>query len=195
MDPAALVALFGYPALFLAGLVEGEAALVAGGYLAQAGRLDPFAVFACGYAAALVSDNLYFTLGRRYGGRMLGRLPRLQAPVGRALEMLGRRPTLVILGMRFLWGLRTALPFAIGMSRVSRRRFLALDMLSGAVWAAVFTAVGYGLANALEAYVDDLVHHWVAVLAALLVAATSAYALLRWRRLRRRGRDALTAAD
>lgn len=194
MDPAALVTLFGYPAIFLGGLVEGDAVLAAGGYLAHAGRLDPFAVFACGFAAALVTDNLYFTLGRRYGPRMLARLPRLQAPVARALRMLSRRPTLVILAMRFLWGLRTALPFAIGMSSVTRRRFVILDTLSAAVWAAVFTGIGYGLANAIEPYVDGLLHHWIAILSAAIVAAACLFALLRWRRLRRRGRDMLARA-
>ena len=46
--------------------------------------------------------------------------------------------------MRFLWGLRIALPVALGLTTMDARSFLLLNLLSASVWSSVFAVVGFG---------------------------------------------------
>ena len=66
--------------------------------------------------------------------------------------MLERHQSWLILGFRFLYGLRNITPFAIGMSRVPTRRFVVLNIVGAAIWAVTFACGGYLFGVAMEAF-------------------------------------------
>lgn len=74
---------------------------------------------------SFLGDQLWFYLGRRHGSKLLERYPRYAASAARAQALLTKYDTPVILSVRFLYGLRTVLPFVIGMSNISLLRFKA----------------------------------------------------------------------
>ena len=45
---------------------------------------------------------------------------------------------LLILGFRFLYGLRSVTPFVIGMSGISWLRFALLNVIGAGIWASAF---------------------------------------------------------
>jgi membrane protein DedA with SNARE-associated domain len=51
------------------------------------------------------------------------------------------------LGFRFLYGLRTVIPLAIGMGSIGGLRFLLLDSLGVLIWAGLTAAAGVLLAD------------------------------------------------
>lgn len=55
--------------------------------------------------------------------------------------------------MRFLLGLRTALPIATGMSALSWRMFAILNLVAAAVWALVIAIAGYAFGALLSAFI------------------------------------------
>jgi len=134
------------------------------------------------FVAATLGDQLCFYLGRRHGPKLLARFPSLARRVERLQPMLQRHPDAAVLSLRFLYGLRTAGPIALGMLGVPRWRFALLNLLSAAVWSVAFCLLGYQFGNALHWLLDDLQSVEETVLAALVVAA-AAWAI--WRRLRR----------
>lgn len=187
MELAALIARFGYLAVFAGALLEGETVLLLAGYAAHRGYLDPVAVAAVAWSGSTLGDQFYFWLGRRHASRLLARHPRMQSRIDRALAWIARHPDLSIFGMRFMWGLRTALPIALGMSGVSRRRFFWINLLSAALWAGLVTAAGWLFGAAITAHAAEWhrYEHWA--IAALLVLALG-IALVRHARMRRNGR-------
>jgi hypothetical protein len=70
---------------------------------------------------------------------MLARKPRWQMMGDRALEHIRKHPDIWVLSFRFVYGLRTVMPVAIGLSGYPPGRYLLLNGIGAAVWA---TALG-----------------------------------------------------
>ncbi len=147
---------WGYPAVFVGTLLEGETTLLLGGFAAHGGYLRLPWVIAVAAAAAFLGDLFYFWLGRRYGGRILARFPRQAPRAARIRALLERHPLPVILALRFLYGLRVVGPIAIGTSSVHWARFIALDLVAALVWAVLGTGLGYLFGAGLRLWLGDL---------------------------------------
>ena len=175
---------YGYLLIFLGTLVEGETLLMLGGYFAHRGYLDLGGVVATSFIAAVCGDQLFFHLGRGHAKGLLARFPRLRDKVNLALHRVERHQVKVVLTMRFLWGLRIALPVALGLTSMSARKFFWLNLLSAAVWSCAFALIGFGASRVVARIVDDLHHYekWIAV-GLLLVAVLVLW--LRWHGSRR----------
>lgn len=181
MDLAALIARYGYAVVFAGTLFEGETVLLAAGYAAHRGYLDGVAVALVACLGATLGDQLWFALGRWQGARLLARWPALNRRMDGALGWIARHPDLSIVSMRFVWGLRIALPLALGMSRVSWRRFAVLNVLSAAVWAALVTAAGWSFGALLTRYAPAWHRYEHEAFAGIIVIALLIHALRRWR--------------
>ena len=90
--------------------------MILAGVAAHLGYLSLDWVIVCGFCGTFFGDQLYFFLGRRHGKSMLARHPSWQAPADRVFDKIERQQNLLILSFRFLYGIRTVTPFAIGMS-------------------------------------------------------------------------------
>ncbi len=161
-----LVQNYGYLAVLTGTFLEGETILVLGGMAAKLGYLRLPGVIAVAFAGTLAGDQLYFHLGRRHGPALLARRPAWQARAGQVQALLGRHPDMVILGFRFLYGLRTVTPFIIGMSDISGLRFLLLNALGAAGWAVVIGSLGYLFGHGLEIILGDLHRYELEAMAA-----------------------------
>lgn len=174
MDPSTLIAQYGLAAVLAGCLLEGETVLLLAGYAAHRGYLDLAAVIAVAIMGAVIGDQVWFLLGRRQGTRLITRHPWLDDPVQRALLLIEHHPAMIILAMRFAWGLRTALPIAIGMSHIPWHRFLLLNLLSALLWAPAVAGAGYVFGALFARHIDGLhrVEHWgmLAVVVLALIA-------------------------
>lgn len=171
----------GYLVIFAGTFLEGETVLVLGGFAAHRGYLWLPGVLLAAFAGSLLGDQLYFQLGRRHGLRFLERRPAWRARLERALRLLERHPGLVIVGCRFLYGLRTVTPFAIGMSGVALRRFAPLNALGAALWAVAIGSAGYFVGTALERVIGDVERFEGWAFAAIAGAGLLAWAVHRLR--------------
>jgi membrane protein DedA with SNARE-associated domain len=153
---AQLLQRFGYPAVFIATLLEGETVMLMAGFAAHQGYLQLPLVIVSAFAGGLLGDQCLFALGRWRGPHLLARFPRLQAPAARASRLLEQHQTSIIFGIRFMYGLRTAGPLAIGMSTVPVPRFVLLNTLGAAVWATLFSVIGYAFGHGAERVLGTL---------------------------------------
>jgi membrane protein DedA with SNARE-associated domain len=141
---------FGYLAVVVGTFFEGETVLVLAGLASHRGYLSLPGVIAAGFVGTLAGDQLYFQIGRRRGEAFLARRPRLNARLERARVFLERHDVAFILGFRFLYGLRTVSPFAIGMSDVPFRRYLLLNAAGALVWSVTIALLGYSVGQSAE---------------------------------------------
>lgn len=185
MSLQSLVETYGYWIVFAGSFLEGETILILAGFAAHQGYLAFPLVVATAFLGSFLGDQLYFLLGRRFGGRILGKFPLWGSRADKAHRLLERFQTPFILVMRFLYGLRIAGPIAVGMSRVATFRFLALNLVSALVWAVVIGAVGYLFGQAVELVMTDIRKIEEILFAALAIAGILAWTIYRWRTGRR----------
>lgn len=169
---SAFVATYGYVAVFVGTLLEGETVLLAAGFAAHRGLLDWRLVVAIAGFGATLGDQAAFLLGRWRGPAIIARFDFLSRHAPRVHALMERRPALLIVAMRFLYGMRLAGPIVMGSSRVPLWRFSLLNMLGAAIWAALVTAVGFYFGMALETVLSDIKHVEEAVLVGILLAGS-----------------------
>ena len=158
-----LISQYAYVALFIGVFIEGETILIAAGFAAHLGHLSLTWVILVAFAGSLSGDQFYFFLARIRGKAFLQKRPRWQAKINKVWALFTRYRTLLMLGFRFLYGLRTVTPFAIGLSGVSGIRFFVCNMIGGAVWAVAVAFVGYLFGAVAEAVLVDVkkYEHWI----------------------------------
>lgn len=184
---AQLLQRFGYLAVFLTTLLEGETVMLMAGFAAHQGYLQLPLVIVAAFAGGLLGDQCLFALGRWRGPQLLARFPRLQGPAAQASRLLERHETPLVFGIRFMYGLRTAGPIAIGMSRVPVPRFVLLNTLGAAVWAVLFSVIGYAFGHGAERLLGTVREYEKDALIALAVLGC-AIGLVHWLRRARTGR-------
>jgi membrane protein DedA with SNARE-associated domain len=145
-----IIARYGLAAVALGAGFEGETAVLAGGVLARQGLL-PLAGVACAAGiGSFLADQGFFLIGRQFRDRAYVRQALAKPMAHRAIALLERHPNGFILAIRFLYGIRTLSPIAVGASHISRFRFMALNALAAAVWAVLFSTIGYKIGDELH---------------------------------------------
>ena len=172
-----LVADYGYLAVFAGSLLEGETVLILAGFAAHQGHLSLPWVIAIAFCGGMLGDQIFFFLGRRYGESLLRRLPRMASHAERVNRLLLRHHAGLIIGVRFMYGLRIVGPIVIGMSQVSARRFLLFNLIGAAIWAVLIAGVGFLFGHTLKWLLADLDRYeWVVALVIVGIAGLMAVA-------------------
>jgi membrane protein DedA with SNARE-associated domain len=181
VDLGALIAAWGYPVVFVGTVLEGESVLLLAGFAAHRGHLALSIVIACAIAGSVLGDQIAFFAGRRWGARLADSHPRLRSMVAQALPRLQRNATWFVLVNRFLYGLRVAGPFAVGMTAMPWHRFLVLNVVGAAFWATLVTVLGYALGEGVQRALGHLRLAEEVLFGAVLIGAIGV-ALYRHRR-------------
>jgi len=175
---------YGYMAIMVGTFFEGETILVLGGFTAHGGHLALPWVIASAFLGSLCGDQLFFYLGRRHGQAVLARRPSWRSRVEKATALLERFRRPFMIGFRFLYGLRTVSPFAIGLSRISAREFFLYNAAGALLWATVVGSGGYLVGNTLELVLGDIRDYEREALAAIAAVGLLAWGILLLRRKR-----------
>lgn len=178
------VSTYGYIAVLLGVFVEGETFLILASIAAQQGHLVLPLVMLVAFVAAVIWDNTFFFLGRWRSEAVLSRWPALRPRIAKTRERLRRYRIPLILVYRFVYGMRTIVPLASGMSRMDPRLFVPLQVLTAALWSVAVCLVGYFLGGAAEALLSDVRHWQIVVLLGVAVIGLVVWLLSRWRRKR-----------
>ena len=182
VDYAHLIAHYGYAATFAGTLVEGESLLILSGLAAHRGYLSLPVVILVGAAGGALGDLGFFLLGRHYGSQLVARFPRFAPAADRVRAMIERHPSATILGVRFLYGLRTAGPAVIGTTRIAFAQFALFNALGALAWSACWAGAGHLLGRAAERLLGDLAHvERELFTVALVLVVAGAVALRVWR--------------
>ncbi|WP_132958103.1 DedA family protein [Rhizobium sp. BK251] len=167
-----LIAHYGAWAVFFGAAIEGETAAFLGGILAHRQLLSYPAVAVAAVLGSFVADQACFFAGRHAAHLKFVQRLIAGAAATRVKELLERHPTGFILAFRFIYGIRTIGPIAIGLSNVSALKFACLNAAAATVWGVAFTAAGYLFGNAVEMLFGHLsVHRHLAIGIAIAVVA------------------------
>ena len=191
----AKVAQYGLPFVFLNVLLEqlglpipAFPTLIVTGALVAMGVIGGPQLLLVAVVACVIADASWFTLGRRYGHRVLSTLCRISlSPVTciRQTESLFERwgmSSLVV--AKFIPGFSTVAPPVAGATRVSWPPFLLYDTLGAAVWAGSGIALGWIFSGAIDRVLEFLtgLGSWALL---IIGAGLAGFIFLKWRERRR----------
>jgi membrane protein DedA with SNARE-associated domain len=163
---------YGYLAVVAGTFVEGEAALLAGSFMANQGYLNFFGVVLAAMVGSQITDWMYFLLGRTKGTQLLNKRPNWKQKTVKVNRFVEKYPNAILLVYRFMYGFRTVIPLVIGLSTISAWRFWLIGMLGTICWAFGFATLGFWLGNAVEQYFVELsVYKWPLLIAGIVIIA------------------------
>jgi membrane protein DedA with SNARE-associated domain len=168
-----LVRTYGYWALLAGTFLEGETILIIGGLLAKLGLLKLSTVMVIAFIGSFSGDQVYFYIGRFKGRELLKKHHKWEKRVDKIHKILERYHDLIMLGFRFVYGMRIMTPFVLGMSKqIKAIRFSILNAIGAVLWSVAISAGGYFFGYALEGFVKDVKKYEIhAVLAIFVIGA------------------------
>ena len=176
-----LVQSYGYLAVFLGTLLEGEAIVILAAFAAHQGYIALPEVILAAFAGGCLGDEFYFFLGRYQGRAFLRRRPAWKGRVEAADRLVDRYHVWIILVIRYLYGLRSVLCFTLGLSSVSSWTFALLNAVGVAVWAVLMGLGGYYFGYALEVLLKDAKKYELAAAAVIVAVSLIIWAVRRYR--------------
>ncbi len=136
-----------YFAAFVWSFFEGETFVLLAAALGHAtGLVDPWILTGTVWIGSFLGDQCWFFLGRRFGVRVVRRIPGAEGKLNKALQFIERYGAAFILSFRFAYGIRNVASVACGMTSMSHLYFAGLNFIAAGIWAASFVTAGWYLA-------------------------------------------------
>jgi membrane protein DedA with SNARE-associated domain len=132
---------YGYIGLFLYSLGGGFVGLIAAGVLSYAGKMDVTTSIAVAFVANFIGDMLLFYMSRYQKGDIMNYLHKHRRKLALSHILMKKYGSLVIFIQKYVYGIKTLIPLAIGLTKYDIKRFTVLNLMASAIWA---LAVGYG---------------------------------------------------
>ena len=174
---------YGYLLLFAGVIVEGEAVLIAGSFLASRGYFNIGTVALVALAANTLSAQFYYTAARVRGRRWFeGRFPE-KSVYRKIINWVGTRENWLLLISRFLFGFRIVIPAACGAFGMPVARFTVINIVAGLLWVIPTAIAGYYFGEKVTGFIRGAQHY--SMEAGLIVAFTAVAVFLAWRHIRK----------
>ena len=148
-DTFSNLATYGYIGLFLYSLGGGFVALIGAGVLSFMGKMDLTLVILIAFIANSIGDVLLFYMARYQKSVMMEGLRKHRRKLALAHVLMKRYGSWIILFQKFIYGVKTLIPVAIGLTKYDFKKFAVLNVLSAAVWALAFGLGSYYSGSAL----------------------------------------------
>lgn len=132
---------YGYIALFLYSLGGGFVGLVAAAVLSYAGKMDITLSITIAFIANFIGDMLLFYMTRYQKGDMMNYLHKHRRKLALSHILMKKYGSWVIFIQKYIYGIKTLIPLAIGLTKYDMKKFGVLNLVASAVWA---LAVGLG---------------------------------------------------
>src|SRR6516162_2632546 len=173
---------YGYLLLFAGVIIEGEAVLIAGSFLASRGYFNIGTVALVALAANTLSAQFYYTAARVRGRRWFdGRFPS-NSPYRKIIDWVGTRGNSVLLISRFVFGFRIVIPAACGAFVMPAARFTIINFLAGLLWVVPTSIAGYYFGEEATSFVRGARQY---TLTTVLVGALIVLSIfIAWRHIR-----------
>ena len=170
-----LLKVYGYVILFIWSIMEGETGLVMAGVMSHTGDMTlPVAIVVAGLGG-FVGDQIYFYIGRFNKKYIHKQLKNQRRKFALAHLLLKKYGWPVIFAQRYMYGLRTVIPMAIGLTRYSAKKFAFINFISAIIWASVTIIPAYIFGKEILNIVHWAKNHWYIALPLAGILGTSIY--------------------
>ncbi|MBN2781684.1 MAG: DedA family protein [Campylobacterales bacterium] len=148
-DTFSNLATYGYIGLFLYSLGGGFVAIVGAGVLSFMGKMDLSTSIFIAFVANALGDMMLLYMARYQKAMMMDGLRKHRRKLALSHLLMKKYGSWIILFQKFVYGIKTLIPIAIGLTKYDIKKFAILNVLSAAVWALVFGFGSYYSGEAL----------------------------------------------
>lgn len=171
---------YGYLAVLIGAMLEGETVLVLAGYSVARDYLDPVPTFLLAAAGGTASDSVYYWLGRHFGARLVRSRRSLRPYRARAVLLLRRTGHAAAFLSRFAYGLRVVLPMVMGVVRMRPSVFHAYNLAGSLCFALVYLSAGYLFGEAADQMIERLRSREAALLLGIALLGLAVWLAREW---------------
>lgn len=151
---------YGYIVLFFWSILEGELGLVMAGIMAHTGDMIlPIAIIV-GAFGGFVGDQIYFYIGRFNKKYIHEKLRDQRRKFAIANLLLKKYGWALIFVQRYMYGMRTVIPMAIGLTKYSGRQFAIINLISAFFWSSLTIIPAYYFGEQLLLILAWIKSHW-----------------------------------
>jgi membrane-associated protein len=189
-----ILIIFAETGLLIGFFLPGDSLLFTAGLLANEGKLNLAAVLIGCFLAAIIGDQLGFTIGQKAGPRIFRRGDSKffkHEYVERTHDFFERHGPKTIVIARFVPIVRTFAPVLAGVGSMTRRTFVTYNVCGAFIWVFGVTMAGYWLAEVIGEDIDKYLLPIIAVIILLSLVPP----LLEWRKAKKNPAHGVTAAQ
>lgn len=140
---------YGYIVLFLYSLGGGFVALLGAGVLSFMGKMDLSLSIAIAFTANFIGDSLMFYMSRYHKKEMMEYFKKHRRKLAFSHLLLKRRGSWIIVIKKFIYGLKTLVPLAVGLTKYDFWKFSLYNAMGALIWAIVVGGGSYLFGGAL----------------------------------------------
>jgi membrane protein DedA with SNARE-associated domain len=134
---------YGYVILFFYSLGGGFFALAAAGVLASMGKMDLATSIGVAFVANFIGDQALLLFARANKHTMMEYLRKHRRKLAYSHLLMKRYGAWVIFLQKYIYGVKTLVPIAIGLTRYDALKFGLLNFLAAALWAVAIGGASY----------------------------------------------------
>lgn len=132
------------PVIVLVGtFFEGEVFAIIGGFLAFRNQYSLHYIMGLAFIGSFFGDLAVFLFARFWSGHRWVARWKEKPKFAKAIRLVDRFQAYFVIVNRYIYGLRMPGLIALGLSSISIPRFLVLNLIGAAIWAGLFTTIGY----------------------------------------------------
>jgi membrane protein DedA with SNARE-associated domain len=134
------------------------------------------------FIGSFSGDQAYFYIGYFKGQELLSKHPKWERRVDKVHKVIERYRNLIMLGFRFVYGMRIVTPFVLGLDKqVNVIRFAILKAIGAAIWSVTIAAGGYFFGYAVEGFVKDVKKYEIHIILVISVIGVILWIIHRYR--------------
>lgn len=137
---------FAESGLLIGFFLPGDTLLFGAGILASQGTINLWHLLIVVIVAAIVGDNVGYSIGRRTGKRMFTKKEGIlfrHEHIEKAEKFYEAHGGKTIIMARFIPVVRTFAPMVAGIGKMPRKRFMTYNIIGGVLWGGGVTLLGY----------------------------------------------------
>ncbi|MEF3191131.1 MAG: DedA family protein [Campylobacterales bacterium] len=151
---------YGYPILFIWSIMEGELGLIMAGLLSHTGDMNLGLAILVAGLGGFIGDQIYFWFGRYNRSFVHEQFKQHRRKFALATVLIRKHGWYIIFIQRYMYGLRTILPMAIGTTKVSGKKFAFINFISALIWASLTIVPTYIFGGIILEALKYMKAHW-----------------------------------
>jgi len=141
-------------------MAEGETGLVMAGILSHTGDMNvPMSIIIAGLGG-FIGDQIWYYVGKNNKSYVHREFEQHRRKFARARLMLRKYGIGLIFVQRFIYGMRTIIPIAIGVSGYDKKKFAIINFFSAFIWASITIIPAYIYGEELLEIIKWAKEHW-----------------------------------
>ncbi len=161
---------WGYIALFLYSFGGGFVGLVIAGILSYSGELNIIISILVAGVSNFLGDQFLFTLARNNKHQAKQMMQKHRRKIALSHLLMKKYGTWVIFIQKYIYGIKTLIPLAMGLTKYDYKKFLFFNVLATVLWSCIIGMAAYTLGELVYTYIEELKSYAFILIAAVVIA-------------------------